>query len=365
MKLNCEIIAVSDVEHLQQIYTGFSLLHQKGLINLKQTIPNECLQNKNQPNRWLNYEFFNTQVIINNKISVCYDTHDWNWIDKKILGKVDFYFKRSYDESYLLQIEEKHKVFPLGLNYQVTNDKLDLYRLKRSSFYNGKQKLKNVVKAFRLDNFLPADETERLDRMNAAPNFDLLPKVLFMARAWDVENIPDQSQKLIVKEINETRAEAIRLLRQQFGDNFYGGLLQDKFSRTHFKDVLLPDELSSNKRNYLKMMKDFSICVATRGLNNSNGWKLAEYVAFSKAIVTESLYYQVPGDFEEGKNYLEFTSPDELSNAVSLLFEATNLRNSMMDNNYKYYQKFLRPDALVLNTLKIVSEHSGVSLENP
>ena len=353
---------VSDAEHLQQIYTGFKLLDDKNIVNLKQIIPKEFLLNKQDSTRWDDYEFFNITVIINHKIRVCYDTHDWNWIDESVLRGVDFYFKRSYDENYLAQLNEKHKVFPLGLNYQVSSDKVDLFRLKRAAFYAGKDKIKLILKALRIDNFLPNSETERLDRMESAPDFSLEPKILLMARAWNTETILDPAQTEIVEEINEIRAAAIRKLRLEFGEKFFGGLMRDDYSEKHFKDVLLPDNSLSNKRNYLKTLKSFPICVTTKGLNNSNGWKLGEYVAFSKAIVTEPLHFQVTGNFAKEKNYLEFTNTNELISSVSRLFDDKNLRDSLMKNNHDYYRNFVRPDALVLNTLKIVAAHCGISL---
>lgn len=95
MNLNCELIVNSDAEHLRQIYAGFAMLHKQGFLRLKQTIPNEFLQNKNTVNRWMDYKFFNAKVILNGKITVIYDAHDWNWIDEEILSEADFYFKRS------------------------------------------------------------------------------------------------------------------------------------------------------------------------------------------------------------------------------------------------------------------------------
>ncbi|HSK73689.1 MAG TPA: hypothetical protein VK892_18470, partial [Pyrinomonadaceae bacterium] len=186
MKLDCELFAYSDVEHLQQIYTGFSLLHQKGFLRLKQTIPSEFLQNKHEPNRWVDYKFFNTKVIINGKISVCYDTHDWNWIDEQILSEVDFYFKRSFDENFISNLKDSRKVFPLGFNYQVSNSKRDFFKLERAAFYGGKDKIKAVLKGLRMDNFFGGKgETERLDKLESYPDFSLEPKILFMTRAWD------------------------------------------------------------------------------------------------------------------------------------------------------------------------------------
>jgi hypothetical protein len=48
------------------------------------------------------------------------------------------------------------------------------------------------------------------------------------------------------------------------------------------------------------------------GLYESNGWKLGEYVAGSKAIVSEHLHYDAPGNFSPEQNYLEFNSADEM-----------------------------------------------------
>lgn len=359
MKLDCELVASSDVEHLQQIYTGFSLLHERNFLRLKQTIPEEFLQNKTASNRWTDYKFFNSKVIINGKITVCYDTHDWNWIDEKILRAVDFYFKRSYDAQFVARLKEKDKVFPLGLNYQVSSSERDFFKLERAAFYTGKNKIKAVIKGLRLDKFSgEKGETEQLKNLESYPNFTLEPKILFMARVWNPNLIENKKQREIVETLNETRAASIRILRKEFGENFFGGLAREDYAAKYFKDCLLPDNNLSNKRKYLGILKNFPICVATAGLNNSNGWKLGEYVAFSRAIITEPLYFQVTGDFTEGVNYLEFTTPDELIAAAAQLFTDKNRRFSMMMNNYRYYNSFVRPDSLVLNSLAVVCSRS-------
>lgn len=351
MAIKCELIVNSDVEHLRQIYTGFSLLHRQGFLKLKQTITNESLQNKRDANRWVDYKFFNTKAILDGKISVCYDTHDWNWIDEEILRGVDFYFKRSYDENFVSQLKEQEKVFPLGLNYQVSSGERDVFQMERAAFYGGKDKIKALIKGLHIRR---KGETEQLWNMESYPNFTLPPKVLFMARAWDTSLIENKAQKETVEQLNETRAECVRRLRKEFGARFFGGLAHEDYAVKNFKDCLLPDDSLSNKRTYLKILRRFPVCVATAGLNGSNGWKLGEYVAFSKAIVSENLQYTVTGDFTEEKNYLEFRAPDDVVDSVARLFEDKNLRLSMMMNNYRYYLAYLKPDALILNSLSIV-----------
>lgn len=65
-------------------------------------------------------------------------------------------------------------------------------------------------------------------------------------------------------------------------------------------ELIVPDKLTG-KRAYLHRMQHTEICVASTGLHGSTGWKLAEYVAAGRAIVTEPLRYTLPGGFEEGK----------------------------------------------------------------
>ena len=101
-------------------------------------------------------------------------------------------------------------------------------------------------------------------------------------------------------------------------------MAHDDYAMRNFKDSLLPDGNLSNKRKYLEILKNFSICVTTTGSNRSNGWKLGEYVALSKAIITEPLHFQVPGNFTGEVNYLEFTSPDELAVTATRLFDDKN-----------------------------------------
>jgi hypothetical protein len=59
-------------------------------------------------------------------------------------------------------------------------------------------------------------------------------------------------------------------------------------------------------------------------------------------------------------NYLEFTSPDQCVAATVLLRDNPALRQEMMERNHLYCRTYLRPDALVWNTLQAAdNRHSG------
>ena len=151
------------------------------------------------------------------------------------------------------------------------------------------------------------------------------------------------------------RARCIELLRKEFGAHFTGGFKNTNYAVNNYKNVLLNDDILSSKANYIKLMKDHPICIATTGLHGSIGWKLAEYVAFSRAIGSERLNYSVPGNFDKNVNYLEFDTAEQCVEKAVKLFTDEDLRFEMMRNNNKYYHSNLRPDVLVNNTLKIAA----------
>ena len=103
-------------------------------------------------------------------------------------------------------------------------------------------------------------------------------------------------------------------------------------------------------------MRKSSICIASTGLFNSIGWKLAEYVAAGKAIVSENLNYQVIGDFTEGVNYLGYDSIKQCVDAVDKLYTNPELIEKMRKENKKYYYNYQRPDKQMEYVLKLIKE---------
>ena len=202
--------------------------------------------------------------------------------------------------------------------------------------------------------------------MHAGPDPLREPRVLFMTRAWNPDNFPEQAApgeseywRRVCNEVNETRAAIIDALRKKLGDKFYGGFSHDKYSIKKYGKFLLTDTRMSKKKAYINMLKEFPICIASTGLFNSIGWKLAEYIAFSKAIVSEPLYFEVPGDLGKDNNYLEFTTADQCVEKTLLLLNDQQKRTEIMGNNNRYYNEYLSPDKLIWRTLEIAAGYES------
>jgi hypothetical protein len=306
------------------------------------------------------------KVVVNNKHKVIYDTSDgFNFYGSRgldenllhlsrVLEGVDFYFKRSYSATVISSLKDNYKVYPLGLSYYVSSES----NFGEAISINLGGRLKRLLRQSALLSKLlgiahaPLLHFEQFEYFPCVSN-NL--KILFMARAWDPKDCR-WCKPQDIELINNMRAECIRRCRKEFGAFFLGGLAVDEYTKKNFSDILLPDSKESRKLEYLKRVKESDICVATTGLHNSIGWKLGEYVAASKAIVSEKLHYELPGEFTPRHNYLEFTTPEECVQDIYELINDKSLRLRLMLNNYRYYHTYVRPDILVMNTLLKVLE---------
>lgn len=343
MTLKCQLLVSSDYEHLRQLYTGFLLLHKHGVIEASQSIAKIPLGK---------YQETHLKVVVNDEITVYFDMHDCGDVLPEYLAEADFYFKRSYSPAAIKDLAGREKVFPFGFNYLVNAGEFDKFLLQRRALHRGGEYYKAIFHAIGAMKVL-GKETSTLQMLEAEPDLAVEPRVIFMARAWDTGKIENKAQIELTNEINRNRAECIRALRREFGERFFGGLAVDDYSQKYFADVLLPNETISTQRDYLKVLKNHPICVATMGLCRSNGWKIAEYVALSKAIVSERLQYEVAGDFAENTNYLEFSTPQEAVAQCVELYENTEKRNAMMRANREYYLNYLQPEQIILNSLRV------------
>jgi hypothetical protein len=346
---------------VQQLYTGFHLLQRTGFLRLSQQLRRTPIRYLDDSPHLRDAAHAHLDALVEGKLRLHFDNHDSQEIALGELEGCDFYFKRSYLPTVVNSLPEsqRRKVLPLGLNYRVLPDVVDSFAMRRALSMMGfsRATLSAFKKALDTGNRLGFEP--RLSQMESTPDPQAAPNVLFLVAAYDPHDDPSRSREKIEDRtsINETRASCLRLLREALGPRFTGGFSRSRFTLERYPDLVIPPE-STSQESYLRTLRSFPICVASTGLHGSTGWKLAEYVAFSKAILSERLVYGTPGSFEPGRNYIEFTSPEECLNGAVRLIEDAALRHEIMHNNAAYYQAYLRPDALVRNALTTALDHA-------
>jgi hypothetical protein len=361
--IRCRLLYQSSGPHLQQLYTGFLMLHQSGAIRLSQERRRKKTEYPSGAQHLQDASHAHLDVIVDGKIRIHFDTHDGGDIATAELDDCDFYFKRSYSPSLIATLppEQRRRIQPLGLNYRVLPSSVDWFAVRRGMSLRDRPLRRALNEAF--DPGSTFGYKPRLKDMESPPEPKAEPRVLFLAATYDPNDDPGRTQDKIEDRmsVNEGRALCIRLLKAALGDRFTGGFAASEFARKHYPDLIVPASVTT-QASYIATMRSHPICVATTGLHGSIGWKLAEYVAFSKAIVTEKLHYGVTGDFGPDRNYLEFAEPEDCAAAAVRLVEDRELRERLMLNNAAYYRAYVRPDSLVANALaraRGVGEHSG------
>jgi hypothetical protein len=350
LPLGCQLECGPFSAATSQLFTGFALLARAGKVEVRV---------KRSHASWRGHPTL-LSVVLGDGTRLVYDLRDAARIHPDALDWADHYFKRSYSPA-RAPAAAATKVAPLGFNYPVySGGDWCARRMLWNAAAVAPRGVPNTVRALCDMSGLLSNLTRRSGGRSACPvaAFEALPsandrpRVLLLTRTWDPAVVQkDAALAAAWAALNHTRAACIRALRREFGASVVSGFAPTADARRDYPDCVVDEPRISQKAYYLGVMRHSDVCIATTGLAGSNGWRLGEYVASSRAIVSERLMSQVPGPFTSGTNYAEFADPDGCVEQTVALVEDPERRLSMMEANHRYYEEFLRPDALVLNTL--------------
>ncbi len=340
------------------VLTGLAMLARDGRIRLDVEIAPEAAPLQHGPWHLRDKQRPQTVLELDGGGSAVIDGHDSWEIETQDLLNHDLYFKRSLrPESQLMPRGERLRV--LGLLNEVRADFFDFAEL-RSELGAAGSAARRARTFLRWVAWWGAARAglggrPNWSRMYAPPTPGQSQRVLLMAGLWDPAEVPasETAQRADREAVNRQRVDCIRALRRAFGARFHGGVRPGEFARRYAPDVMLGSERETSRREFLRRVRQHAVCVTSHGLNGSNGFRLAEYVAFSRAIVSEPLRYALPGAFAAGEHYLEYTTPEECVARVAWLFDRPDWRDEMARRNWDWYSTWQRPDRLALRLVAL------------
>jgi hypothetical protein len=349
----CTVYASSYCEHLLQIYAGLYALHEAGAIRVRQRFGAEPLRRRlggMADAKLLSPEAGALVVDLEGAGLVLFDVRDdaaeWTALSERLV----LYAKRSFRSR--AEGPEQAKFVPLGLNYAVSLDRATALELLRCIAQVDRSSLSRKRLLVALARTIPgigrALGIPTVTSIAAPPDAGAPPRAIFLARTWEEREVRDPHD---IGPLNEIRAGCIRALRARFGGRFLGGFAPSAHARSAYPDCVVDSGVSTRRSHYLKLLKSYPVCVATRGLADSIGWKFAEYVALSKAIVTEPMRFELPGPIAAGENYLEFDTPEACVQRVGELMEDGAARLRMMESNRRHHFEYGTPWAIVARAL--------------
>lgn len=341
----------SAATHTNLIITGLQILKERNMIHLA---VHDCRGMPGCPDP----DIFITRLVVEG-LTLWFDTGDgYAYGDAKLQKTRDFYaqgdfcFRRSWsaEENRRCFPGLEDRIFPLGMNYFVLhpNAPIKIYGTRKSM---GKRLLRRLARIQPDDYF-----TYKVFEHPANP-CEGEPRILFFARLWEPKENPMRYEQQN-EQISNDRIRIVRMLKREFPKTFSGGITDTPYARKVCRELLV-SKYSSRRENFLRLVKQSDICIASRGLSESTGWKTAEYVAASRAIVSERIRFEVPGKFADGVNYLSYETPDECVERVARLCQDKDRIYEMKRANETYYREYMRPDRQMWRAIQFALEQKA------
>lgn len=167
------------------------------------------------------------------------------------------------------------------------------------------------------------------------PSLSAEHEVFFIANYWN--NAPAA---------NERRLRFVRAVRRRPGLAFTGGFRSREDLPGAYASYRL--DMPVDHREYLRRTKESTFVFNTPAVHDCLGWKLGEFLALGKAIISTPLGRTMPGDFRPGEHvHMVDGSEDSILAAIDRLCEDREYRRHLEESARRYWEQYLRPEVVI------------------
>lgn len=181
--------------------------------------------------------------------------------------------------------------------------------------------------------------------------------VYYRTRVYPIDDNTGSQNVAAFEKVNDMRARTIRALRDAFGPAFLGGLRRSPYAEAHYPDIVIEED--ADWRQHLRTVRTSLICVTTAGLFDSMDWKVAEYLAASRCMVSEQFKMNIPVPLEHGVHLMTFRTPDECVEHCASLLADRRRAQEMRQMGRNFYEEHVKPVSLMRNCLAAARTHSS------
>ena len=172
--------------------------------------------------------------------------------------------------------------------------------------------------------------------VEASPNYVFFCSTLWYSDEW---NKNDET-------LNLTRARFIRACRDMKELDFEGGLVPQERNRSSedlFKDCLYHPV---SKKEWIAKTQQSMVVFNTPAFWGCHGWKLGEYLALGKCIISTRLVNDLPHPLEHGKN-IHFVENSEkaMIEALQYIIAHPEYRKHLEQGALSYWKQYGSQDA--------------------
>ena len=145
--------------------------------------------------------------------------------------------------------------------------------------------------------------------------------------------------------VNRYRANFAKACQSLSNIIFEGGFVysQIKNEKLMFQDLLIDTEWIP-KSVYLEKVKSSIVVFNTPAWALCHGWKLGEYLALGKAIISTPIMNELPQPLEHGKHvHIVSGTEKDSKEAIEFILANPSYRKQLENNAYQYYLDYVAP----------------------
>lgn len=169
------------------------------------------------------------------------------------------------------------------------------------------------------------------------------PYVFMIATLWDQANCIEGTNLF-----RKSFVEVCKASDCDFEGGFFASVSHPQYKE--FKDIVFDNRYSLN--SYVNKTRLSAFVFNTPAVHNCHGWKLGEYLAMGKAIISTPIFNQLPENLIHGVNIHFVSTIDELKQGVKILLEDTGYRKKLEDGAISYYEKYCKPTSVISRIIR-------------
>lgn len=133
-----------------------------------------------------------------------------------------------------------------------------------------------------------------------------------------------------------------------FEGGFYAPVDHPQYEE--FRELIFTEPYSVD--DYIEKTKLSSIVFNTPAVHDCHGWKLGEYLAMGKAIISTPISNELPEKLVHDENIYIVSNEEELKRAVPLLLNDDDRRRRLQTGAKRYYREYVCPEKVLSGLLQ-------------
>lgn len=262
-------------------------------------------------------------------------TNDFARYDRKALAWCDSYGIVNHDPAAAAELADGHKAHAIGPSFGIrywgsfrgtTRDVARLLRAAGEGRGRTFERLRGAIQLLR----------KRLPERSYVPGRSRPDYVFFVAWPWKKH-----------PEVNPPRARFMRACRSIAGLEFEGG-----FAPRRRNDIDGIDDVTAERiypfAEWVRLTQASAVVFNCPAVHRCLGWKLGEFLALGKAIVSLPLSREMPSPLVHGE-HVHYVDDDEgaMRNAIEKLVGDADYRTRLEIGARRYYLDHLAPERVI------------------